>query len=155
MPWFDTVARVASIAALMCPLVPAAAQAPVPAQAAQHPSPMLESTRRHERLTPRALGGTVRAFPGPGGKPVELWVPDRARTRDACDVVIHFHGAAWTMSSVYRSMSSARLPNGTLLLTATVSVGRVIAALARLRSRLSVESRSSRARHYAAFRFPL
>ena len=94
MPWFDTVARVASIAALLCPLVPAAAQAPVPAQTAQHPSPMPESTRRHERLTPRALGGTVRAFPGPGGKPVELWVPDRARTRDACDVVIHFHGAA-------------------------------------------------------------
>ena len=95
MPWFDTVARVASIAALLCPLVTAAAQAPVPAQAPQNPSPMLESTRRHERLTPRALGGTVRAFPGPGGKPVELWVPDRARTRDACDVVIHFHGAAW------------------------------------------------------------
>ena len=78
MPWFDTVARVAFIAALLCPLVPAAAQAPVPAQAAQHPSPMLESTRLHERLTPRALGGTVRAFPGPGGKPVELWVPDRS-----------------------------------------------------------------------------
>jgi hypothetical protein len=39
MPWFDTVARVASIAALLCPLVPAAAQAPVPAQTAQNPSP--------------------------------------------------------------------------------------------------------------------
>ena len=39
---------------------------------------ILESTRRHERLTPRALGGTVRTFPGPGGKPVELWVPDRS-----------------------------------------------------------------------------
>ena len=37
------------------------------------------------------------------------------------------------------------LHNGTLLLTATVWVGRVTAALARLRSRLFVDSRCSRA----------
>ena len=48
--------------------------------------------------------------------------PRRVRCRDPLS------WGRWTMSSVYRSMSSARLPNGTLLLTATVSVGRVIAA---------------------------
>ena len=103
MEWFDRAANggrvlraVMVVLALAWPLVPASAQGPVvPPPAPQNPSPMLESTRLHERLTPRALGGAVRAYPGPGGKPVELWVPDRARTRDACDVVIHFHGAAW------------------------------------------------------------
>lgn len=65
------------------------------AAAQQNPSPMLEQTRAHERLAPRELGGTTRAFPGPAGKPVELFVPDEARARDAFDLVVHFHGAAW------------------------------------------------------------
>jgi hypothetical protein len=71
------------------------AQAQPPAAASQNPSPMVEQTRRHERLAPRPLGGTIRTFAGPGAKPVEVWIPDRARTRDAVDVVVHFHGAAW------------------------------------------------------------
>ena len=56
---------------------------------------MSEGTRVHERLTPRELGGTTRSFAGPGGRPVELWIPDRARGRDVADVVVHFLGAAW------------------------------------------------------------
>lgn len=56
---------------------------------------MVESTRTHERLERRALGGIARAFAGPAGKPVEVWIPDAARTRDTVDVVIHFLGAAW------------------------------------------------------------
>lgn len=97
MPWFETLARIASAAALVWPLAALSAQSTSvsPAPAAQNPSPMLETTRAHERLAPRALGGTTRTFPGPGAKPVELWVPDRVRSRDAFDVVVHFHGAAW------------------------------------------------------------
>ena len=56
---------------------------------------MVESTRRHERLSPKALSGTTRTFTGPAGKPVELWIPDAATRRDVVDVVVHFHGAAW------------------------------------------------------------
>lgn len=63
--------------------------------ASQNPSPMVESTRRHERLSPKALSGTTRTFTGPAGKPVELWIPDAATRRDVVDVVVHFHGAAW------------------------------------------------------------
>ncbi len=37
----------------------------------------------------------MRSFTGPAGRPVELLVSDRARTRDVFDLVIHFHGAAW------------------------------------------------------------
>ena len=56
---------------------------------------MVDFTRAHERLVPHALGGITRTFAGPAGKPVEMWVPDAARTRDTVDVVIHFLGAAW------------------------------------------------------------
>jgi hypothetical protein len=56
---------------------------------------MVEATRAHERLAPKDLGGVTRSFPGPAGKAVELWVPDDAKTHDAFDLVIHFHGAAW------------------------------------------------------------
>jgi hypothetical protein len=82
-------------AALMARPSLAAAQIPVPPAASQNPSPMVEGTRSHERLTPMELGGMARSFVGPGGKPVELLVPDRARSRSVVDVVIHFHGAAW------------------------------------------------------------
>lgn len=56
---------------------------------------MVESTRRHERLGQRELGGTLRTFAGPAGKPAELWLPDTVRAGDTFDLVIHFHGAAW------------------------------------------------------------
>jgi hypothetical protein len=56
---------------------------------------MAEATRVHERLVQRDLGGGARSFVGPAGKPVELWIPGGARTRDTVDLVVHFHGAAW------------------------------------------------------------
>ena len=56
---------------------------------------MAEETRAHERLAQRPLGGSSRSFPGPAGKPVELWMSDGVKSRSAGDLVIHFHGAAW------------------------------------------------------------
>lgn len=87
-------------AALLASPVPlrvaGAQQAPAaPPAASQNPSPMVESTRAHGRLAPRELGGFVRTVAGPGGKPVELWIPAHARTRRDVDLVVHFHGAAW------------------------------------------------------------
>lgn len=75
----------------------AASQAPTPPAAGQNPSPMLEATRTHERLTPKDLGGTTRVvtFSWGGDKPVDLWISDGAKTQDAFDLVVHFHGAAW------------------------------------------------------------
>ncbi len=75
------------------PPSPPAAAAPLPAT--QNPSPMAEETRAHERLERKELAGVRRSFPGPAGKPVELFVPERARGRDDVDLVVHFHGAAW------------------------------------------------------------
>ena len=74
----------------------ATAQVPVsPPPAAQNPSPMVEETRAHERLSPMELHGSTRSFAGPAGKPVELFVPESARTSDVVDLVVHFLGAAW------------------------------------------------------------
>ena len=61
----------------------------------QNPSPMVEATRAHERLTPRQLDGISRTFPGLAARPVEIFVPHAARKLDAIDLMIHFHGAAW------------------------------------------------------------
>jgi hypothetical protein len=74
--------------------IPAAASSQQP-PAPQNPSPMAESTRAHERLASRALAGTTRSFPGPGGKAVELFIPDRLQRRPTFDLVVHFHGAAF------------------------------------------------------------
>lgn len=61
----------------------------------QNPSPMVEHTRAHERLTQKELGGIYRSFIGPLDKPVELWMPDDVRKREVFDLVLHFLGAAW------------------------------------------------------------
>jgi len=68
-------------------------EAPEPA-ASQNPSPMVEQTRAHERLTPQALAGGRRSFAGPDGKPVEVWIPDGVNPDDL-SLVVHFLGAAW------------------------------------------------------------
>ena len=91
-----------------------AAQIPTPPAASQNPSPMVEGTRAHERLAPRELGGTMRSFVGPAGKPVELFVPDRAR--DEFDLVVHFHGAAWLPDQAVTAL-------GGYAVTAVVNLG--------------------------------
>lgn len=85
------VAALAAAPAVAGGPAPAAAQAP----ASQYPSPMVEHTRPHERLAPRPLEGVLRTFPGPGGRSIELFVPDGVRGRASVDLVVHFHGAAW------------------------------------------------------------
>jgi hypothetical protein len=92
----------------------AAAQAQPRPAASQNPSPMVEETRAHERLAPRELGGTIRSFVGPAGTPVELFVPDQARTRDVVELIVHFHGAAWLPEQAvarFRSYSVAAVVN--------------------------------------------
>lgn len=73
----------------------AAAQDTVRRPAPQNPSPMVETTRAHERLSPLEIGGRSGSFPGPAGRPVEVWIPEGAGDGGAFDLVVHFHGAAW------------------------------------------------------------
>ena len=69
------------------------AQTPPPA--AQNPSPMVETTRAHERLTQREVPGVTRTFAGPDNKPVELFIPEGARRAGEVNLVVHFLGIAW------------------------------------------------------------
>ena len=72
---------------------PLAAQGSVPPPAPQNPSPMVEHTRKHERIAPRKLPGIRRSFSGPLGKPVELFIPAGTRHADALNLVLYFHGS--------------------------------------------------------------
>ncbi len=73
--------------------VPAVAQVVPPA--AQNPSPMVETTRRHERLVQRPVNGTLRTFTGPAGKPVDVLIPAGVHARTPMPLLVHFHGATW------------------------------------------------------------
>src|SRR5215468_1808067 len=92
--------------ALLIPIATAIGQTPPPA--AQNPSPMVERTRAHARLVAETpTPGAHRAFEGlksrslaalgmtEVAKPIELFVPEKARAASSLHLVIHFHGAAF------------------------------------------------------------
>lgn len=89
-----------------------------PPAASQNPSPMVESTRRHERLTEVSLKGTKRIFVGPANKPVEVFVPAGLTSRHQFDLVIHFHGAAFIPEQAV-----AALNNRTVAATVNIGTG--------------------------------
>lgn len=93
----------------------AGGQNPAPA-ASQNPSPMVESTRRHERLSPRPLGGVARSFSGPAGRTIEVFVPGRALRGGEVALVVTFHGAAWLSHQAVESL-------GGRFVSAVVNVG--------------------------------
>lgn len=61
----------------------------------QNPSPMVETTRAHQRLERAELSGVVRSITGPGNREIEIFVPSSFSGRFPATLVIHFHGAAW------------------------------------------------------------
>src|SRR4051812_36153514 len=87
-----------------------AAPCPAPAQAtpqaAQNPSPMIETTRAHERLSQRAFEGHVRSFAGPDGKAVDVYIPTHLRGDAPIDVVIQFLGASWVTAQAIDALGS-------------------------------------------------
>lgn len=61
----------------------------------QNPSPMVETTRAHERLERVELTGVAGSIAGPGGRDVEIFVPSSFSAHKPATLVIHFHGASW------------------------------------------------------------
>jgi hypothetical protein len=80
---------------ILVALLVSAADAQEPRPAAQNPSPMVETTRAHERLVEERLPGWRAEVEGPGGRRVSLFVPDGVRREGVGRLLIHFHGAAW------------------------------------------------------------
>jgi hypothetical protein len=94
----------------------AAAQVQTPPPAAQNPSPMTESTRAHERLVQKDFDGAKRSFNGPGGKPVEVFIPRRVNGDKPVDIVVHFLGAGWIPAQAVAAL-------GTPAVAAVVNLG--------------------------------
>ena len=68
---------------------------PPPPPPSQNPSPMVEHTRAHERVTQKALSGRRFTIEGVLDKPVEVLVTPAAASSDRVDYLIHFHGSSW------------------------------------------------------------
>ena len=76
------------IATLLFPAAVCRAQLPV----TQNPSPMVEHTRAHVRITPQELAGITRTFTGPLGKPIELFITAKSQSTHKLKLVVHFFG---------------------------------------------------------------
>jgi hypothetical protein len=78
---------------LLLATIMALAMPGVTAGQGQNPSPMVETTRAHERLSQRQLDGVSTTLQR-GGMAIDLFVPRTARAAPIT-LVLHFHGAAW------------------------------------------------------------
>lgn len=92
----DVAAATAVVSRIACRLVLIAAVAgrAAFAQTAQAPSPMVETTRRHERLAPRVLDGAADTIQF-AGRAHLLRHPARRGRGGAVELVVHFHGVSW------------------------------------------------------------
>ena len=77
---------------------------------------MAESTRAHERLVQKDFDGAKRSFNGPGGTPVEVFIPRRVKGDKPVDIVIHFLGAGWIPAQAVAAL-------GTPAVAAVVNLG--------------------------------
>ncbi|MGD8869096.1 MAG: hypothetical protein PVI01_15820 [Gemmatimonadales bacterium] len=74
--------------------VAARGQDTIPPPASQNPSPMVEHTREHARITESELPGATRSLDIGLRNPIELFVPEGTKL-DQARVLVHFHGAAF------------------------------------------------------------
>lgn len=81
------------------PHTAAVIETPAPAQAtaprSQNPSPMLETARRHERITTAIPAGIRFTVDSVFAKPVEVLIPERAGGSKERTLLIHLFGAAY------------------------------------------------------------
>ena len=111
-------ARYFVVGAMVCAALSTASGQSAPAPTPQQASPMMESTRRHERLTMRAFPGMLRTTVSVAGQPVELFIPAGVRSRRSVDLLIHFHGASWIAQQ-----AASRLKTPTLVATINLGAG--------------------------------
>lgn len=89
-----TLRHAASITLLAVSAAAAQTPASVP-PAPQNPSPMVETTRAHERIADTPLPGETRTIAWPGARRAELFVPAAALKAKTHSLLLHFHGAAF------------------------------------------------------------
>lgn len=84
--------------------------------APQNPSPMVEQTRKHERISQTPQPGLKLELSGLLPKPVDVFIPQKFLQAKSFDLLIHFHGASFV---VHYAASKAKRP----LVAATVNLG--------------------------------
>ncbi len=90
---------------LLALVLPAALHAQAtPPVASQNPSPMVETSRAHERLESRFPEGTRRTFTGPSARPAELFIPTATKDAGALRLVVSFLGAGFVPSQAVASL---------------------------------------------------
>lgn len=65
-----------------------------PVQTGQNPSPLVESSRTHQRVPRIAVAGVRDSFPGPNNRQVQFFVPAGVKHPRELSLVVHFHGSA-------------------------------------------------------------
>lgn len=60
----------------------------------QNPSPMVEFTRVHERITQKNFNGLDLVIKNLFTKPIEIYIPERSLHFNQYDLLIHFHGSS-------------------------------------------------------------
>lgn len=68
----------------------------------QNPSPMVEHTRVHERISPDSVAAETREIDAGLSSPVEVYLP--ARQTDDLSLLVHFHGAPYVAVRAARSV---------------------------------------------------
>ncbi|MCA9735643.1 MAG: hypothetical protein H6696_01835 [Deferribacteres bacterium] len=64
-------------------------------QLSQYPSPMVETTRAHERIAKDHLPGVDFTITDCLAKPVEVYIPEHRSNSEDIDLLIHFHGTGY------------------------------------------------------------
>ena len=77
-----------------------------PKPQAQFPSPMVEHTRRHLRLSPKSLSGTILHLDSLLSKPVQVYIPQRVDADAEPALLIHFHGAPFIPMQAVDSLAA-------------------------------------------------
>ena len=84
--------------------------------ASQNPSPMVEHTRKHERIPEGSSKGVTFEISGLFSRPVQIFIPAKHERARSFDLLIHFHGAGYV---VQHAASKYRGP----IIAATVNLG--------------------------------
>ena len=120
------------------PATAASTAAPAPAPSPQNPSPMLENTRRHERiLQPRRPDDGVNlSIEGILPRAIDVFIPQRALTADSAPLLIHFMGATWLPRHAVATMTRPMIVAATYLGAGSGVYSRPFAADSALYGRL-------------------
>jgi hypothetical protein len=99
--------RLIGIAAVFTVTSAAGGQTPtVPPPATQNPSPMVEHSRAHVRLSNQEPPGIRRTVSGPLDRPVQVFVPLGTKVDRPLHLVVHFHGAAFVPETAVSRLGS-------------------------------------------------